>query len=305
MVSCRDYRSSAFTRGIDRTACSKHRMLTRTPAALPAEPVALAKFVAWATRRSRPLAWIAATIGSAGCLAAAGAQPTGTSLRPGHFVSAAPVPVDSMRRGCLALGDTPYLKDVPEVGACEALGVTAAGVAGGRRWFSALFARRWLLPASGVSAADTVAERELVLFAAGADARAGAGETRVVPVWHYRFEPEMLRSVTAEAAPAGAGDALVAIDECVNGTGGCAQTFFAYRGDRWRDVRAQFVDELNRRYPGALAHGFHVDLKTLRGSAALYSAGDPNCCPSRVAEMQLRLRRDALEIVELHVRTAR
>ena len=144
-----------------------------------------------------------------------------------------------------------------------------------------------------------------MLLAADAGARDVAGTTQLAPVWHYQFLQEDLRSVTVEVVPAGATGALAAVDECVNGTGGCSETFFAYQSGRWRDVRTTFLDSLTRRYPGALQHGFHVDLRTLRGSAALYSAGDANCCPSRVAEMRLALQRDALQIVELKVRALR
>jgi hypothetical protein len=62
---------------------------------------------------------------------------------------------------------------------------------------------------------------------------------------------------------------------------------------------------LNHEYPGAIAHGYHVDVRTLRANAAVYAASDANCCPSRVAEMRLRLRAGALEIVELRVRPTR
>jgi hypothetical protein len=46
-----------------------------------------------------------------------------------------------------------------------------------------------------------------------------------------------------------------------------------------------------------------VDVRTLRASAAVYSPGDANCCPSRVAEMRLQLRADDLEIIELRIRS--
>jgi hypothetical protein len=86
------------------------------------------------------------------------------------------------------------------------------------------------------------------------------------------------------------------------GTGGCSQTFVLRRYGEWSNVRLFFLDSLNRRFPHAINHGYHVDVRTLRGDAAVYAPGDANCCPSRVAEMRLRLRGDALEIVELRVR---
>lgn len=223
-----------------------------------------------------------------------GAQTSNVQEFPGHFLTRAPMAIASAHRGCLELGDETYTSDVHRVGACTDLGFTSLGVAGGARWYSSLASRRLLLNDPPKSSADTVVESELVLFRA-------IGDTLLSPVWHYRFEPEELRSVTPQVA-AGGGGVLVSIDECVNGTGGCSQSFFTYRGGRWRAVRMSFLDALQHRFPGAINHGSHVDPRTLRASAAVYSDSDANCCPSRVAEMRLRLRGDALEIIELRIR---
>ncbi len=212
----------------------------------------------------------------------------------GHFLTGPTTGGASAPDHCLALGDDTYASDVREVGVCHAGGVTSLGAAAGRRWAYRLYERRWLLPGSGTTPADTVAETEIVLFA--------TGDSMLVPVWHYRFESDLLRSVTPEVAATADEGALFAVDECVNGTGGCGQAFFAYRAGKWRAIKTAFLDSLNRRYPGAVAHGFHVNVHTLAADAALYSAGDANCCPSRSAEMQLRLRGDALEIVSLRAR---
>jgi hypothetical protein len=222
------------------------------------------------------------------------AQTSNRPEMPGHFLASAAVPIATARRGCLELGDSTYTSDVHQIGACISLGFETLGVAGGVRWYSSLASRRWLLNDPPKSTPDTVAESELVLYRA-------SGDTALRPVWHYRFEPAELRSVAPQVVAAGGG-VLVSIDECVNGTGGCGQSFFTYRGDRWRVVRLTFLDSLNRRFPGAINHGSHVDPLTLRASAAVYSREDANCCPSRVAEMRLRLRGDALEIVRLSVR---
>ena len=63
-----------------------------------------------------------------GCVQAASAQQAAVTPQLGAFVSAPSVAADSLRRGCLALGDATYV--VPEVGTCEALGLTTLGVAG-------------------------------------------------------------------------------------------------------------------------------------------------------------------------------
>jgi hypothetical protein len=227
---------------------------------------------------------------------AIGAQPSNTTPEMrGHFLTKRAVPIASARRGCLELGDSTYTSDVYQIGACISLGFKSLGVAGGIRWYSSLANRRWLLDDRPKSTPDTVAESELVLFRA-------IGETLLTPVWHYRFEAEELRSVTPRVVVAGGG-VLMSIDECVNGTGGCGQSFFTYRDGRWRVVRLSFLDSLNHRFPGAINHGSHVDPRTLRASAAVYSREDANCCASRVAEMRLRLRDDALEIIELRIRS--
>jgi hypothetical protein len=223
------------------------------------------------------------------------AAPAATLPFPGHFLARPPVAISSARRGCFELGDDTYTPDVREVGACTNLGFTPLGVAGGAGWYSSLSGRRLLLNDPPKSSADTVVESELVLFRA-------TGDTLLSPAWHYRFEPEELRSVTPQVVAA-SGGVLVSIDECVNGTGGCGQSFVAYRGGRWHVVQLSFLDSLERRFPGAIKHGSHVDPRTLRASAAVYSREDANCCPSRVAEMRLRLRGDALEIIELRIRS--
>ncbi len=161
--------------------------------------------------------------------------------------------------------------------------------------------RRWLLKDSAMSAVDTVAESELVLLIATTVQQAGS-DTLLSPAWHYRFESAILRSVTPEIVSVNGGGALTGIDECVNGTGGCAQSFFRRNSGSSRVVRLAFLDSLNRRFPGAINHGYHVDVRTLRATAAVYSPTDANCCPSRIAEMRLRLRNEALELVELHLR---
>ena len=225
---------------------------------------------------------------------AIGAQTSTGRDFPGHFLVRPPVPISSARRGCLELGDETYSANPHQIGACTDLGFTSLGVAGGARWYSSVASRRLLLDDPPKSSTDTIVESEIVLFRA-------IGGTLLSPVWHYRFEPAELRSVTPEAVTAGGG-VLVSIDQCVNGTGGCGQNFFTYRGGRWRVVRLSFLDSLEHRFPGAINHGSHVDPRTLRADAAVYSDNDANCCPSRVAEMRLRLRGDALEIVALRVR---
>jgi hypothetical protein len=227
-----------------------------------------------------------------------GAQVTDASRLPGHFLARQAVSIKTVRARCLDLGDDTYANNVPPVKDCIAGAPTSVGTASGSRWYSALFGRHWLFPDSAHANADTVAELEIVLFVADGSRRAH-GDTLLTPVWHYRFEPEILRSVSPGVVAVGGGRTLVSIDECLNGTGGCSQSFFLYRKDDSRVVRLSFLDSLKRRFPDAINHGYHVDIRTMHASAAVYSAGDANCCPSRIAQMRLRLRNAALEIVDV------
>jgi hypothetical protein len=202
---------------------------------------------------------------------------------------------------CPRLGDETYGPDIHQIGTCEPLGLHDLGVADSREWVYGSYKRRWLFAPQ-----DTVSEIELVLFTARyASAKPARRESRsrsLVPVWHAVYEPETYRSVTPDVVRAPTGGVLIAIDACFNGTGGCAQSFALY-GDRGvRVVAMQFLDSLNRRFPDGIRHGYHVDVRTLRAEAAVYSDGDGNCCPSRVAEMQLRLRGSNLELTELVLR---
>src|SRR5215831_2213325 len=146
-----------------------------------------------------------------------GAQTAIPPETPGHFLEKPAVTIASARRGCLEFGDGIFTEDVPQPGACVSLGFKSLGVVGGSRWYSSFAHRRWLLKDAAKATVDTAAESELVLF--GVDAMRGpARDTLVTPVWHFRFEPEMLRSVTPEIASVNDG-VLIAIDACVNGTG--------------------------------------------------------------------------------------
>lgn len=218
---------------------------------------------------------------------------------PGH--------VDIKSNACPELGDDPWGPAELRIGVCQRLGVRYLGAVDNHDWYMGSYRRRWL-----VSPGDTAAEIEVVLFVGGRITyrREGARTdtllpARPIPIWHEWYEPELYRSVTPAVARAPRGGTLIAIDECVNGTGGCAQSFALYRGQRTQPLEMQFLDSLNRRFPGRIQHGYKVDVRTLMGEAAVYSDGDGNCCPSRVAAMTLEIRGQALVLAELRIRAAK
>ncbi|HEY5061429.1 MAG TPA: hypothetical protein VII52_07820 [Gemmatimonadaceae bacterium] len=216
---------------------------------------------------------------------------------PGQFLA-----TRTLRPGatntCLSLGDELWAPDVTEIGRCIPGRLEVVGHAGGSKWVARTYRRRWL-----VAPTDTSAETEIVLFKAATvgAARFRADSARLTPMWHYRYEDATLRSVTLQVSRAEQRGVVIAAEECVNGTGGCAQSFSRYDG-RDHAVVLEFLNALERRYPRAVRHGYHVTLLTMRAEAALYSDSDPNCCPSHTAHMRLSLRGDSLVLASLQVR---
>jgi len=239
-----------------------------------------------------------------------------TAKLPGELVSARAISADSAAQHCLTLGRRPWDQSVREL-SCEASELRSAGTAADRHWVYGVYKRRWLMsPDAGRGNArdtlpvsiqsDTIEEMEVVLFTTrrspGSASPVQSRHGQLTPVWHHRYDPHETRSKIPEVVPVSGQGALVAIDDCINGTGGCGQEFLVYRDNKWRQIRTAFLDSLDRRYPGAVRHGFHMDVHTFRARAALYADGDANCCPSRFATMTIRLRGEALELVGLQVR---
>lgn len=213
---------------------------------------------------------------------------------PGVFVRYPAIEASVAARECVALGDDMFDDNVSELGTCHVLALHGIGSAGGASWMYGTYERRWL-PAPN----DTVVEREVVLFR-----KASRDGSTLQPVWHYRYEAALLVSATPQVATARGAVVLLSVDECFNGTGGCGQSFVLLARGSPTPVTLAFLDSLDRRFPGAIRHGFHVDLRTLRGSLGLYSGSDANCCPSTVGDFVLRLRGNSLEIATLKLRRA-
>ena len=219
----------------------------------------------------------------------------------GLLHSQASVPATRARQNCLSLPvDAPNDRlqgphgDSLLTTRCEVVRYRALGTRSRSGWSSAEY--RWVSLFSaedttrGPSARDTVAEDEVVLFAA-------AESGRVRPVWHERFETgshALWRSVTPQNAKFGA-DILLSIQHCMNGTGGCSQEFLRRSpSGQWTSVRQAWIDQLPPGIAGRINHGVRIDVQSLRGEGGLYGPRDPNCCPSELLRVQLGLRGDSL-----------
>ncbi|MFI5230338.1 MAG: hypothetical protein ACHQWU_14790 [Gemmatimonadales bacterium] len=242
---------------------------------------------------------------TAGTRAAHCQLPSSVDGLPGRRVTVVAVPAEIAGRTCLSLGDDIWAPDIRESRPCRPLGIRTLGRAAGVDWSYGVYDRAWSIPAAAGAPPDTVQEIEIVLFTSVERERdhSRTSGSRLAPVWHDRFERDVLRSMTPDVVPTVGGGALISLMQCVNGTGGCSHEAMLVRDSQWRPVKLGFLDSLQHQFPGAVRHGFRLDVHTLAADAALYSDTDANCCPSRSAEMTLRLRGDSLTIVTLRLRS--
>lgn len=216
-----------------------------------------------------------------------------------HRITASPVSADSARNACLMFGSARKSPDVFQAGNCRPRGCSVAGSTTRNGWTACEYEHDWISQAATSQPADTLREIEVVLYRTPItqprSARDRPAAQQFTPVWQETYEPEYFRSVTPSVTSVDVGVLLLAIQECVNGTGGCEQSFLLDRGRGWRPVKLAFLDSVEQRYPGAAQRTFRVNPRTLTAEVFLYANTDANCCPSRSAVVTLRLRGDALE----------
>jgi hypothetical protein len=167
--------------------------------------------------------------------------------------------------------------------------------AGDRRFFWASYAWTTLAPRDDADPYEGVREKQTVLFSAPLD-----GE-RLTAEWAARYEVELTASVTVTLGPTQDDGALLGVLSCVNGTGGCEQTFLLRDARGWRPVRQAWLEQLPDTLGGEFWKGTYTSPLTLQGDAGLYSSNDGNCCPSRILYYRLRLEGDALVLRDHHV----
>lgn len=123
-------------------------------------------------------------------------------------------------------------------------------------------------------------------------------DQRGVIRWHARRDRsiEFLDTLMWRSTPHGT---FLEVQNCLNGTGGCAMEYLHRRAGRWRPITQPFIAQLKNRLPSSysLHKGQRVDLATLSGMWPVAQPGDGNCCPSYEISFQLRLRGDSLELM--------
>lgn len=174
----------------------------------------------------------------------------------------------------------------------------------GSNWRLVRYETTYIYPADSIKrqsyprdTADTSEVLDVVLYSV-------AGDSVWKPEWHVWADRRITRDVLVDVA-AHEGAALVSVNACVNGTGGCDQHFVLRRARRWHDVAERYYQELERRFGKYVFwKGVAVDVRTLRGTVSLYSPGDANCCPSRELLLSLTLHGNELRVRAASARPA-
>jgi hypothetical protein len=210
------------------------------------------------------------------------------------FLVRAAVPLDTARTACLTslLLSTVAPEDVLS---CEVTEVVTMDTADAWWWTMARYLRRAV--ERGDDFVDTVAFDEVVLLAT----RPSRGIA--LPVWHMIRDRsiEVIDGVRWARKRRGL---VLAVDLCLNGTGGCySQMLEEYAGDHWAVVDQAYLDELARRAPeGYTLHkGGHLDLETLTGEQPIATRDDANCCPSGLIRFSVWLNGRHLRLVRAEV----
>ena len=179
---------------------------------------------------------------------------------------------------------------------CRVAAVNTLASADGSSWRLVRYETTYIYPDDSIKrqsfprdTADTSEVLDVVLYSVGRD-------SVWTPEWHAWAERRITRDVLVDVA-AHEGAALVSVNACVNGTGGCDQHFLVRRAHRWLGVTERYYQELERHFgKNVFWKGVAVDVRTLRGTVALYSPGDANCCPSRELLLSLTFHDNELRV---------
>jgi hypothetical protein len=175
--------------------------------------------------------------------------------------------------------------------------------AAGRRWIYAVQRHVYVHDSSDSAkkvVPDTLVEIEALLYASGPNTRL------LSAVLYAREDEEIVRGITPDIG-AQSGSALLGMELCLNGTGGCWQEFLRYDGATWHrvaDPGDAIQSRVRRVFRGDASHEIRsprIDVRTLRGTAAIASPGDANCCPSHRANFELALDGNRFRIVRFKV----
>lgn len=162
-------------------------------------------------------------------------------------------------------------------------------------WTMARYRRRAVERYDGT--VDTVDFDEVVLFGVDRD------REMAIPVWHL-IRDRSIEFIAGFRWSRKRSGLLLAVDICVNGTGGCHEEWLTeYAGDHWAVVEQSYLSELARRAPEgfALHWGRRMDLETMTGEQPIARASDANCCPSGLMRFSVWLDGRRLKLITAEV----
>jgi hypothetical protein len=176
--------------------------------------------------------------------------------------------------------------------------------ADGVRWLGAIYRRLYVGPSDSISRSIRHSTRDTAVLITAALYSASRTDDNWRPEWAGIVDESMTRSITPTLASRPDGSALVSVLYCVNGTGGCAQSYVRRRGGRWTAVVEAFWKQIPAIKDGEIGKGLGVDVRTLKGSYGLRRKRDANCCPSREILLELEQRGDSLVLKRYRIRSA-
>jgi hypothetical protein len=176
--------------------------------------------------------------------------------------------------------------------------------ADGVQWLAAIYRRVYIGPSDSISRAVRHATRDTAVLITAALYSTSSTRGVLRPEWTGIVDESMTRSITPTLVSRPDGSALLSVLDCVNGTGGCKQSYLRRRGGRWTAVMEAFWKQIPPINNGRIGKGPGVDVRTLKGSYGVYRREDANCCPSREILLELAQRGDSLVLKTYRVRDA-
>jgi hypothetical protein len=202
----------------------------------------------------------------------------------------------------VSFGDTPRDSAALDT-RCDVDSTYSLPTADGARWLAAIYHRTYIGPSDSVSVALRHSTRDTAVLITAVLYSASNTDSVLRREWTGIVDQSMTRSIAPTLANRPDGSALVSIMSCVNGTGGCSQSYLRRHRGQWTEVVEAFWKQIPRIKDGEIGKGRGIDIRSLTGSYGLYGRRDANCCASREIVLELAQHGDSLILKTYHLRT--
>lgn len=173
-------------------------------------------------------------------------------------------------------------------------------VADGRRWMAVVYGTRLEYEPTAeqkkyiLTPRDTDVFVTAVLYSAASPAHTPVAASLWRAEWMTTVAQRIVYDVYPDLIGRPDGSALIAIQYCINGTGGCWQEYMHRVRGQWTKVVEAWRTQLPAIPDGHVGKGAGIALRTMRGSYGVYGPRDANCCPARELLLDVELRSDSL-----------